>query len=173
MQTVQNRLAALNHAKTIETKISELTIALNTCERVLKLFQDEDFPLRKDALNSPLYIKAFTSLYISVGRLLVKVRPGYKDHVKKEMNLLIVVINSVVNEFGEKRCSLGQTIQTAFDYSNPGHIRDRLTNEKANLYEGGTLRECKTSWCQDVKQKVYDEMQTLKTNILKLLSELE
>lgn len=102
IQTIKNRVAALEHSDTMESKRTELTVAIHTCERILYLFLNEDFPLRRDR-QSTIYLKAFIPMYVSVAKLMAKVAPDYIPSLEDKMSKLRTLTREVYEQFYQAR----------------------------------------------------------------------
>lgn len=63
----------------------DLGLALHTCEEVKNLFEDKHYSFSQNKLVSSPYLVAFSSLYLSVGKLVYELRPELRTRVTQDI----------------------------------------------------------------------------------------
>lgn len=163
IQTIKNRITAYGHSSTIESKRAELTVAIHTCERIFYLFHDQYFPLRRDRRNSPVYLKAFVPIYVSVAKLMAKVEPKYIPSLEDKMSKLRLLVQEVHGQFSEARIediSWHEQIKNCIDIGRniKPQCSYRWIFEDSHTGKGDWEEECKQSWIHSLRSQSYQEM---------------
>lgn len=172
IQTIRNRIAALQHSNTIESKRSELTVAIHTCERIFYLFLNEDFPLRRDRKNSPIYLKAFVPIYVTVAKLMAKVEPNYIPSLEDKMSKLRLLVQEVHGQFDEARIGdlYSYVHSRVCDEPLFRNLKPQCWHTIWRLRDGHTGQEnwdlgCERPWKDSLKRQSYREMKQLQALI--------
>ncbi len=118
MEPTKNRINRMAD-KTIKKKERklEVTPALQSCEKILTLFKDEDYCLWKEVIKSSLLLFAFVTIYADVIIFTLELVPSYKEKLKVQLNKTVETLEKYKEAVIKERIkSVQMRVHTPFSY---------------------------------------------------------
>lgn len=139
MHVINNRLQSLLSSTTpAGDRRIDLGLALHTCEEVKKLFEDNNYSFSKNRVVSSPYLVVFSSVYLSIAKLVHEMRPELRLRVAKDMNELTRLNKRYLEEAVKQRKE-----KFTWDYFPNGYIlEDRLVCEPGKIGGGRRASDC-------------------------------
>ncbi len=139
MHVIDNRLESLLSTATPPgDRRIDLGLALHTCEEVKKLFEDNNYSFSKNRVVSSPYLVAFSSVYLSIAKLVYEMRPELRTRVSRHIDELAKLNKQYLEEAVKQRKE-----KFTWDYFPNGYIlEDRLVCEPGKIGGGRRPSDC-------------------------------